>query len=424
MHSACPTGRSARPSYIVKIVVDGLPLTGPPSGIGRYTHELLRHLPRLRPDHAFTVHGVGRRWSGQPLDELQLDARHTPGSQICRPTGNLLWRMVLPFRDSALGDGLSILRRQVMTRVISRTRPDVFLGTNFLGLFQRGFKTVITIHDLAYRHYPEAANPYMLRLLSRHLNRHAQRADAVLTDSHHARRDIVEFLDVPAEKVVVAHPGVGPEFRPVEDRRNREGVRGKYGLPERFLLFVGTVEPRKNLEILVRAFDRMLCDEEVPHSLVIAGGKGWRDAGIRRAIEGVRDRTRVVCTGYVDDRDLPALYSLADVFVLPSLYEGFGLPVLEAMACGTPVVASQAASLPEVVGEAGLLFDPHSAEALAEALLHVVREETLRRSLAAAGLQRVRHFTWEQTARRVLEVLEAVVGGTFPPTLPETAITP
>lgn len=408
----------------MKIVVDGLPLTGSPSGIGRFTQELLRHLPRLRADYEFLVHGVGARWSGQPLGELQLDAPWTRDGQVCRPTGNLLWRMVLPVRDSAFGDGLSFLRRQVMTRVVSRTRPDVFLGTNFLGLFHPSFKTVITIHDMAYRRYPEAANPYMLRLLSRYLGRHAQRAHAVLTDSHHARRDIVEYLGIPVEKVVVAYPGVSPEFRRVEDRRELEIVRGKYALPERFLLFVGTVEPRKNLEILVRAFDRMLSDEAFSHSLVIAGGRGWRDEGIRRAIEGMRDRGRIVCTGFVDDRDLPALYSLADVFVLPSLYEGFGLPVLEAMACGTPVVASRAASLPEVVGDAGLLFDPHSAEALADSLRRVVREEALRRSLAAAGLQRVRRFTWEHTARRVLEVLEAVVAETFPRPLPGTAVTP
>ena len=208
-----------------------------------------------------------------------------------------------------------------------------------------------------------------------------------------------------APKVTVIHQGVSGFFRP-SDEADVLRVREKLGLPERFVLYLGTLEPRKNLPRLIRAFSHIA--DEVPHSLVIAGGKGWR---VGKAVEipsSLEDR--VLLTGFVPGADLPALYSAAEVFAYPSLYEGFGLPVVEAMACGTPVLTSSVASLPEVAGDAALLVDPLSEEGMARVLKRLCEDDALRESLSSEGLERASLYSWDGCARAVLGVYESVAG--------------
>ena len=302
--------------------------------------------------------------------------------------------------------------RRALTRVQAvHVHADVYFGTNFLGLFHPSFKTVITVHDLSHVHYPDSTNPFMYRKLRRSLAHHASRAHAILADSATMQRAIIAHLDVPTVKVHVVPGGVSDLFGPSIGEGLRERCRQLYSLPGRFLLCVGTVEPRKNLPRLLEAFRLLIEDPSFQHSLVVVGARGWRDKVIRKALVGFPSKERLVLTGRVEREHLPVLYSLADALVYPSLYEGFGLPVLEAMACGTPVITSTGSSLPEVAGDAALLVDPESVQQIATAMDRLVRDGELAASLRRRGLIRATAFSWDASARKVLELCDRIVRG-------------
>jgi glycosyltransferase involved in cell wall biosynthesis len=233
-------------------------------------------------------------------------------------------------------------------------------------------------------------------------------AERVITISHDSARRILDYMPEVAPKLSVVHHGVAEGFAPVEDEGRREAVRARYGLPERFLLYVGQVYPQKNVGGILRAL--ALLRDRIPHPLVMAGRPSLKAERDMRLVErlGLGDRVRIV--GWVADEDLPVLYSLADAFVFPSLYEGFGIPLLEAMACGCPVVTSTGGSCAEVVGEAGLRVDPADPAAIAAAVLRVVNEPGLARELGRRGVERARRFTWERTARATLSILAEAAG--------------
>jgi glycosyltransferase involved in cell wall biosynthesis len=214
-------------------------------------------------------------------------------------------------------------------------------------------------------------------------------------------------MGIPAGRVAVIPLGVEPNFQPIRDEAFLNALRHKYVLPARIVLYVGTLEPRKGLDTLVAAFAILATD--LPHDLVIAGKRGWYTEGLFRQVTQLGLESRVHFTDYVPDEDLPGLLNLADLFVFPSRYEGFGLPPLEAMACGVPVVTTTAASLPEVVGNAALLVPPGDAEALTAALRRGLTDAGLRADLRGRGMERARCFTWEATARRTLQVYEELL---------------
>lgn len=272
-------------------------------------------------------------------------------------------------------------------------------------------RAVVTIHDLGYLHYP-AAHPLTRRLYLRSSTRwNAWRATRILADSEATRRDIVAFCRVPAAKIDVAYLGVSPRFAPVEDRARVRSTAARYGIAGPYLLYVGTIQPRKNLIRLIDAWAAYVASVlSTPVTLVIAGKHGWLTEQIeRRAAElGIGERVRF--TGYVADDDLPALLSGALAFLLPSLYEGFGLPVLEAQACGTPVLTSTTSSLPEVAGDAAVLVDPADTAAIQEGIARLIEDADLREQLRVRGLARVADWTWERTARQALATFKATVG--------------
>jgi glycosyltransferase involved in cell wall biosynthesis len=239
-----------------------------------------------------------------------------------------------------------------------------------------------------------------------------RRADHLLAISEHTRRDLIDLLGAPPAGVTVTHCGVDPTFRPL-DAAQVAAWRARYGLPERFILYVGTLEPRKNVPRLLDAYARLRRRGPVP-PLVLVGGRGWRHAAIdaRLAALGLGDAVRFL--GYVPAAELPLCYNAAGVFVYPSLYEGFGLPPLEALACGTPVVTSNAASLPEAVGDAAVLVDPRDPAALADALAAALADEPLRQRLRAAGLAQARRFSWRRMAEQTLAVYHDVQQLTAP----------
>jgi len=280
-----------------------------------------------------------------------------------------------------------------MTR---RDRVDLFHGTvNALPPMLAG-RSIVTIHDLAFLRWPEQITVRRHRYLSRAVASAARRANGIIAVSDATKRDIVEQLQVDPDRVAVTPLGVDERFTPASSDRIAE-VRARYDLQEPFVLFVGTLEPRKNLPALLRAFARI--QHDIPHRLALAGAIGWRSQEFQDAVEAAKLGDRLRLIGFVDERDLPALYSAADLFAFPSLYEGFGLPVLEAMACGTPVVTGNVSSLPEVAGDAALLVDPHDDAALGKAMLRALTDQPERARLTAAGFERAAHFTWRATAR-------------------------
>jgi glycosyltransferase involved in cell wall biosynthesis len=280
-------------------------------------------------------------------------------------------------------------------------RVDLFYSPDFvLPPALPGTRTVLTVHDLSFLHYPDHFVPKLVRYLSRVVPRSVARADRVLADSEATRNDLTRLMDVAPEKVTVLYSGVDPRFHPEPEPGERERLAARYGIGARpYVLSVGTVQPRKNYARLIRAFSQLPGDVE----LLIGGGRGWLYEEV--LVEAARHE-RVRMLGFVADADLPALYRGAALFAFPSLYEGFGLPVLEAMACGVPVVCSNVSSLPEVAGEAALLVDPHDEAALTEAMQLGLTDKELRAEMVGQGLEQAAKFTWERAARQLLDVLE------------------
>jgi glycosyltransferase involved in cell wall biosynthesis len=286
---------------------------------------------------------------------------------------------------------------------------DLFHATDHLLPYFRRIKSVFTLHELIFLFYPEAHKPLNRWFLTLMMPRFLRAADAVIAASECTKRDAIRFYGIPEEKITVIYEGVNPRFRPA-DPEAIAAVRARYSLPERFILYVGTIEPRKNLTALLEAY-AIIQARNTQHAILFVGKRGWLYEGFFRRLRELGLEDRVIFTGYVPDEDLPAIYSAADLFVFPSLYEGFGLPVLEAMACGTPVVCSNTSSLPEVAGDAAILVDPTDVRALAAAMERALTDEHLRAEIRARGLGRAGHFTWEKAARGTLEVYLRVMRG-------------
>jgi len=270
-------------------------------------------------------------------------------------------------------------------------------------------RSVVTVHDLAYLKFPDRF-PASRRLYYRvAMLRGARRAAHIIADSESTKRDLVELGGIAAGRVTVVYAGVEKTFTPVNDAHVIETVREKYALPERFYLFVGTIEPRKNVSCIVEAFRTLAHEQDI--DLVVAGRCGWRFQNLYRRIETAGLTDRILMPGRIDDQDLPAVYSCAEAFVWPTLYEGFGLPLLEAMACGTPVISSAIDVVKEVVGSAAVLVDPRSPAELADAMQRVVSSQTLRDEMVGQGLDRARQFPWERSAEKTIAVYRQVANG-------------
>jgi len=263
--------------------------------------------------------------------------------------------------------------------------------------------SVATVHDLGYLYFPDEHGGMGRRARDWANRWSARQARRVIAVSGATRDDLVRAYGVPPVRIAIVHHGLDPVFRPVDEGERRR-VRARYQLDRPYFLFVGTLQPRKNYERLLRAFDRFAIGNPT-HELVLIGGRGWQAGRLERALRAMRSRASVRVLGYVEDADLPPLYGGAVALAFPSLYEGFGLPALEAMGCGTPVLASNSSSLPEVVADAGLLVDPLDVDAIADGLSRLATDEPLRRELGVRGRARAASFTWERAAQETLAQL-------------------
>jgi len=371
----------------MRITFDLSPAVHHHAGLGRYAHELLSAMVAIDTEDSFDVlyytpNGAER--PDPPLDRL-------PARQVrlsAKP-----WRM-------------SVLTANYTGLAMDRWlhSGDVFHATDHLLPALRRSASVFTVHDLIYLFYPE----YHLRLnrwfLTLMLPRFLKAADAIIAVSENTRRDAARLMGVPAEKMTVIYEGVNPAYRPIADPAVLAAVRARYYLPERFLLFFSTIEPRKNLLMLLEAYRALLDRSPAAPDLAVAGRKGWLFQPVFERVTALGLEQRVHFTDWIDEADAPALMNAAEVFLYPSLYEGFGLPPLEAMACGVPVLCSDASSLPEVVGQAGLLLPPRDTAAWVQALERLLADPALGLALRGRGLAQAKKFTWEAAARQTLAV--------------------
>jgi glycosyltransferase involved in cell wall biosynthesis len=293
---------------------------------------------------------------------------------------------------------------------LRRERIDVLHGMAFVAPLLSPCPTVVTVLDLSFLRFPAAFTTFKRFYLRTMTRLTVSRAARVIAISESTRRDVIDLLDVPAERVERIYCGVDTRLRPLP-ASEVAAFRREKGLPERFVLFLGTIEPRKNVLALIEAFAELMAAE--PHAmaglhLIMAGGRGWLAEPIYARVEelGLQDRAHFV--GYVPEEEKALWYNAATCFCYPSLYEGFGLPPLEAMACGVPVVTSDASSLPEVVGEAGLTVDPLDRAALCDALRRVLFDRGLRDDLAAQGQIQAGRFSWLEAARQTARVYRRV----------------
>jgi len=350
------------------------------TGVGNYCFSLLKALLEL-PD-APEIHGLATCLHRPALNSLssQASCKH-----VAIPTRAMyaLWNATgLPAVESLVGN------------------VDVYHATNYFLPPSRRARRVLSIHDLAFLVHPEWCSPKVSGPFSRRIHRFAQEADLILAMSKATKGDIVRRLDVAEAKVRVTYEAANASLQPVPGNEAMGQVAERFGIRGPYLLFAGTIEPRKNVFGLIQAFQRLA--GSAPHQLVLAGAQGWNAKDTLSAMADPAVASRITRTGFVSTDDLAALYSAADAFVFPSFYEGFGLPVLEAMTCGCPVIASNTSSLPEVCGDAAVYCDPGDVESITGAIDRVLNDANLRARMIAAGHNRTQRFTWRSCAEATL----------------------
>lgn len=374
------------------IGIDYTPAYEQGGGIGRYVRELIAALAQqdAETDYRLFVAGANTK----PLPPLPGSNFKWAASRIAPIWFARMWhraRLPIPV-ESWVG-------RVALYHATDFVLPPTLPNT----------RTVLTVHDLSFVRAPEAASPALRRYLDAVVPRSVHRADHILADSQATKDDLIALYSVADKKIDVLLSGVNPRFQPVADPVILNRVRTRYGIGDvPFIFAVGTVQPRKNYERLIEALAALPSDLRDVH-LVIAGGRGWLQDSIYAAVDRLGLKDRVHFIGFADDADLPALYGAARCVAFPSVYEGFGLPVLESMACGTPVVTSNVSSLVEVAGDATLLVDPLSVEQITGALVRLLSDDSLRTTLIQRGYEQASRFTWEKAATQLRNLYHSIL---------------
>ncbi len=407
----------------MKIAIDYTTGIYPGAGVARYTRSLVASLAEIDARNYYSLFYAARGLPRSTPEASQAEAlfrkhanfRAVPVPMSVRQMFGVWQRLRVPLPVDLFAG-----------------RCDVVHSPDFVSPPHRTGADVITVHDLSFLVVPECAEPKLAAFLGKTVPGAVRRADRIIAVSQQTRNDLIRLLSVPPDKVTVAYNGVDARFRPMQpDSADLEALRRKLGLPERFILHVGTHEPRKNLVRLIEAYGQLVgvgggvgagaqwseAKSRAPLravglldvALVLAGRKGWLSEPIYYAVEQVNSQGgRVILLDFVDDADLPMLYNMASVFAYPSIYEGFGMPAAEALACGVPTLVSEDGALLEVVGDAALTVNAQSVEDITLGLERLLTDETLREKLAQAGPPQAARFTWEAAAQTVLQVYEQV----------------
>ena len=356
------------------------------AGMDHYLHQVLPAMKRLAPHHRYVLIDHRRQQTPfkEQFEQVILDLPRPPAR---------------------------VTRWNLFTVPMMLSQFDIVFSPGLYGpaRIPKGVASVMVVHDLTRYLFPQFfAFNTMQKILDRLIYPSMlRRYDHILTVSQSTRQDLMARFKVPGEKITVTYHGAEEGFRPL-DPGDAERVLGQsYGLENPFILFLGTLEPRKNVLTLLKAFGEIM--DQIPHDLVLVGQKGWKWEPIFQEMERPKLKQRVHWIGYIPDQERVYFYNAAGLLAYPSWYEGFGMPLLEAMQCGCPVITSRVSSMPEVVGEAGLLIDPHREEDLQGAMLRLVHEPELRESLRTAGFKQAQKFSWETSAKITLEVFEKVI---------------
>lgn len=369
----------------MRIAYDVTSLCVPQSGVGTYTLNLLSHLNAL------------------PGDEI-VPFAHRSVNGYTESLGSVP-------RISRVGLNKTLWMQAVLPVELARMEIEVCHFLNNVSSVWTPCPSILTIHDMTLWLFPEYHYRRRQLAMRPFIPLSARRAAAIVVNSHSTKRDLVRILGVPEEKVHVVYGAAAPCFRLLPRSAALDEVRRRYSLPDHFVLYVGTIEPRKNLVRLLHAFAELRQKHKLPHSLLLVGQRGWKDEEVFATMEQLQLGDAVRFLGHVPLDSLVALYNLADAMAFPSLYEGYGLPVIEAMACGTPVVTSPNGALQEVVGEAAEIIDPLDTRSIAEGLVRVLTDSGWRDELRRRGLERAASFTWQAAALQTRQLYDAVRAG-------------
>lgn len=376
----------------MRVIVNGIPLLSPRSGVGEYIYQTFSSMQAL-PGEWKTTFYYGFEWS--PLLKDQPTAPYVQARRFVQ-----LLKRAYPL-SRAVTDllfGLGQWKRKF----------NLYHETNFIPMRFNG-PTVATVFDLSFQLFPETHPKQRIEYMKRYFYPRLERVTHFVTISEAVKGEMIRYLNLPEDSITVTPLGVNKKFKPIFSDQLHP-IINKYGLKaDRYVLYVGTLEPRKNILNIVRAYARLPLALREVYPLVLAGGAGWLMEELSREIGQLGVGANVIKTGYIPEGDLPALYSGATLFIYPSIYEGFGLPPLEAMACGTAVITSNVSSLPEVVGDAGVLVHPQDVEKLADEMEDLLTNPSRREILCKRGLERSKQFTWEKCAAQTLKVYNQVV---------------
>ena len=371
------------------IALELQPCCGKRSGIGTYTYELAK---RLKSDDEIQFCGnlfnfCGRNDNSEALQGIDMD---------------ITVRKLMPYGVyRRIWDLLPITYENLFPKKVALN-----LFFNFIVPPKMRGKIITTVYDMTYVRFPETMDARNLRRISAGMERSAKRSDRIITISEFSKREIIDLLGVPEEKISVIYSA--PSFS--EETADSEVTLGKYGITKPYILYVGTIEPRKNLVRLIHAFEMLKRNEKLPYRLVLAGGKGWQNEEIYRAAKESPFAEDIIFTGYISNSERNCLYQNAELFAFPSLYEGFGMPPLEAMHWGCPVVTSDAASMPEICGDATALVNPLDEEDIVKGIMAVLSDKEYAESLRKKGYEREKKFTWETSAQQLISVCKEVLG--------------
>jgi len=363
----------------MRIGIDATSIFLRKGGIGYYTYNLLEHLTQINTENEYILFKTTHQQTETPIPFLMR-----PNLKILYTAKSLQkWRS-------------------------HKERIDLYHGTNFRLRGRGKIGNVVTIHDLAFKVYPHFLKKNFGQFLSfLKTKRDVHLSDRVIAVSQHTARDIMKYFKIDPKKIRVIYHGVESYFRPDVAPESISAVKEKYGIvTPSYILWVGTIEPRKNLQALLKVYGQ-LKNIHQKYSLVLGGGWGWKYEEILPLIQSLGEKVKI--TGYLPREDLITLYAGAHLFVYPSLYEGFGMPLLEAMKSGVPVIASNTSCIPEVVGESGILVDPLDISQMAGAVMRVLSDKALRTSLREKGMERAKLFTWNRAAQETLRVYQEIV---------------
>lgn len=365
------------------------------SGIGYYTENIIRSLIELDPNDDFSI--VGNLFASNSPKKLNISPNaHNYDYKLIRYLPGKVWNQ--------------LIKRRMLppVNVLFRDTPDVMVNFDFVRLpVSSKVKSLTVIHDLAFLHYPEFVQSRNLARLKKFVPLAIEKSDRIVAVSESTKQDIVKSYKVDPQKIDVVSNAVNHKvFFP---QKLKLETQKKYRLPNNYILFIGNIEPRKNIHGIIEAFGKLPVKLQETHPLVLVGGKGWNDEAIKSALNKSGAKQHITMVGYVDDQDLAQVYAGAQIFVFPSFYEGFGLPVLEAMACGTPTITSRVSSLPEVGGDAVLYVDPKQSSTIVDAVKKLLLDTTLQGQLVKKGITHSKKFSWEQSAGQMLHAIRKAV---------------